>query len=228
MPIRDFFVPCYLVVHPKGTLMWDVGVIPDSAFKAGGGPVTQGASTVGPPAAAAAGRARLYAGGHHVPRALALPLRSHGQRERVRRLDVARAQDRTRRDVRDAAARHDHPAGLVRALKTAKTTLLTDADYDVFGDGTVVIKYRAGPHAGPSGAVSEAEEVRSAARRGRPLSLSRRADDEPLPELRVRQGGIGEKPRGDGRLSEEDEGADVDRARHGDQRDAEEGPAVLD
>jgi N-acyl homoserine lactone hydrolase len=23
-------VPCYLIVHPKGTLMWDTGVIPDA------------------------------------------------------------------------------------------------------------------------------------------------------------------------------------------------------
>src|SRR5215471_11218191 len=46
VPVRDFFVPCYLVVHPKGTLMWDVGVIPDNAFKGDGAPVTQGPSTV--------------------------------------------------------------------------------------------------------------------------------------------------------------------------------------
>ena len=38
---KDFFVPCYLVAHPRGALMWDVGVIPDSAFPAGGGPATQ-------------------------------------------------------------------------------------------------------------------------------------------------------------------------------------------
>src|SRR6202453_2236789 len=36
----DMIVPCYLIVHPRGTLMWDVGVIPDSAFK-GDGPATQ-------------------------------------------------------------------------------------------------------------------------------------------------------------------------------------------
>src|ERR1700677_878180 len=35
-------VPCFLVAHPKGTLMWDVGVVPDSDFKADGSPVTQG------------------------------------------------------------------------------------------------------------------------------------------------------------------------------------------
>src|ERR1700722_1927737 len=36
----DMVVPCYLIVHPKGTLMWDVGLIPDSAFK-GDKPVSQ-------------------------------------------------------------------------------------------------------------------------------------------------------------------------------------------
>src|SRR5579863_3284475 len=38
----DFAVPCYLIVDPRGTLIWDVGVIPDSAFKEDGQPVTQG------------------------------------------------------------------------------------------------------------------------------------------------------------------------------------------
>src|SRR5277367_251854 len=33
-------VPCFLVAHPKGTMMWDVGVSPDSDFKPGGAPVT--------------------------------------------------------------------------------------------------------------------------------------------------------------------------------------------
>src|SRR5215813_183472 len=49
VPARDFFVPCYLIATPKGTLMWDVGVIPDSAFKSDGAPVTQRISTVTKP-----------------------------------------------------------------------------------------------------------------------------------------------------------------------------------
>src|SRR5262245_60566303 len=32
-------VACYLVAHPKGTLMFDVGAVPDNSFK-GGGPGT--------------------------------------------------------------------------------------------------------------------------------------------------------------------------------------------
>ena len=30
--------PCFLIVHPRGTLMWDTGEIPDSAFKDGASP----------------------------------------------------------------------------------------------------------------------------------------------------------------------------------------------
>src|SRR4030095_876686 len=29
-------VPCFLIAHPRGNLMWDVGAVPDSAFKGGG------------------------------------------------------------------------------------------------------------------------------------------------------------------------------------------------
>ena len=32
----------YLIMHPKGTLMWDTGAIPDADLKADASPVTQG------------------------------------------------------------------------------------------------------------------------------------------------------------------------------------------
>src|SRR5258706_5584017 len=62
VPARDFFVPCYLVVHPKGTLMWDVGVVADSAFKDVGVSVTEGRSTVSRPLLP-----QLAAGGYTPP-----------------------------------------------------------------------------------------------------------------------------------------------------------------
>src|SRR5882724_8864346 len=31
----DMAVACYLIAHPKGTLMWDAGVIPDEMFTPG-------------------------------------------------------------------------------------------------------------------------------------------------------------------------------------------------
>src|SRR5499426_3986210 len=29
-----FSVPCFLVAHPKGTLMWDLGILPDETVEA--------------------------------------------------------------------------------------------------------------------------------------------------------------------------------------------------
>src|SRR3989442_5144848 len=41
----EMFTPCYLIAHPRGTMIWDTGEISDSQFKAPG-PATQGAFTV--------------------------------------------------------------------------------------------------------------------------------------------------------------------------------------
>lgn len=38
----DLVAVSYLVVHPKGALMFDAGVIPDADFKSDGTPVTEG------------------------------------------------------------------------------------------------------------------------------------------------------------------------------------------
>src|SRR5215475_8520252 len=45
----NMVTPCFLIVHPKGTLIWDTGEIPDSAFASGVSPQTQGAFTVDRP-----------------------------------------------------------------------------------------------------------------------------------------------------------------------------------
>src|ERR1700736_5364418 len=37
----EMSVPCFLVAHPKGTLMWDAGVLPDKLLTQGGS-VTRG------------------------------------------------------------------------------------------------------------------------------------------------------------------------------------------
>ena len=38
MASTEMSIPCILVAHPRGTLMWDNGDIPDRAFPPGGGP----------------------------------------------------------------------------------------------------------------------------------------------------------------------------------------------
>src|SRR3954469_7353223 len=37
MASTEMSIPCILVAHPRGTLMWDNGYIPDRAFPPGGG-----------------------------------------------------------------------------------------------------------------------------------------------------------------------------------------------
>jgi hypothetical protein len=37
----DMSVACFLVAHPKGTLVWDTGAVPDDAWKPTGTPTTQ-------------------------------------------------------------------------------------------------------------------------------------------------------------------------------------------
>src|SRR5215469_13135559 len=43
---KNMSVACFLIAHPKGTLMWDTGAVPDSNFKPGGGPGTLRYATV--------------------------------------------------------------------------------------------------------------------------------------------------------------------------------------
>jgi hypothetical protein len=38
-------VPCFLIAHPRGTLMWDVGVVPDRLIPPGGTGTLRGMGT---------------------------------------------------------------------------------------------------------------------------------------------------------------------------------------
>jgi glyoxylase-like metal-dependent hydrolase (beta-lactamase superfamily II) len=139
VPVRDFFVPCYLVAHPKGTLMWDVGVIPDSAFKGDGAPVTQGNSTAARPLLP-----QLAAVGYTPADITYLGL-SHYHSDHTANANTFAGSTWLVRSIEREAMFTEKPAGIIQqasfsALKTAKTTILDKDDYDVFGDGTVVIK----------------------------------------------------------------------------------------
>jgi glyoxylase-like metal-dependent hydrolase (beta-lactamase superfamily II) len=139
VPIRDFFVACYLVAHPKGTLMWDVGVIPDSAFKSDGSPVTERASTVNRPLLP-----QLAALGY-TPADITYLAMSHYHSDHTANANAFAGSTWLVRAAERDAMFAEKPAAIIEqgtfsALKTTKTTILDKDDYDVFGDGTVVIK----------------------------------------------------------------------------------------
>jgi glyoxylase-like metal-dependent hydrolase (beta-lactamase superfamily II) len=140
---QPFAVPCYLVVHPKGTLMWDVGLIPDSQVNA----TAQGISTV-----AKTLKSQLAEVGYSAPDIKYLALSHLHSDHTANANDFASSTwlvHQNERDAMFAPALAGGRGGPVASasyikLKDSKTTILTEKDYDVFGDGTVVIQYAPG------------------------------------------------------------------------------------
>jgi N-acyl homoserine lactone hydrolase len=135
----DLVVTCYLIAHPKGTLMWDVGVISDSAFKGGAGPVTEGRSTV-----KTSLKTQLAAAGYQPPDITYLALSHYHSDHTANANDFAGATWLVQQAERDFMFA-EKPVGIIKpehytALKNSKTIVLKNEDHDVFGDGTVVLK----------------------------------------------------------------------------------------
>lgn len=138
--VLDMSVPCFLVAHPKGTMMWDVGVVPDSDFKSDGSPVTQGMISVTRPL-----KPQLAAVGYE-PADITYIAFSHYHVDHTANANMFASSTwlvtQAERDIMFS----DQPAPVkveknYSALKASMTTILPAAsDYDVFGDGSVIIK----------------------------------------------------------------------------------------
>jgi N-acyl homoserine lactone hydrolase len=144
----NMVTPCFLIVHPRGTMMWDTGEIPDSAFKSGVTPQTAGAFTVDRPLLP-----QLAAIGY-TPADITYLALSHYHGDHVANANAfAGSTWIVQKGDRDAIfAPRDTPAKLGSVgdaayftdLAKSKTLLLNGEDHDVFGDGTVVIKFTPG------------------------------------------------------------------------------------
>ena len=135
----DFTNSSYLVVHPKGTLMFDAGAIEDSHFTADGAPVTEGILTASKPLLP-----QLASAGY-TPSDVTFFAMSHYHSDHTANANAfSRATWIVQKAERDFMFT-DKPQGIIQpghysALKTANTRILNDEDFDVFGDGTVVVK----------------------------------------------------------------------------------------
>ena len=136
----DMVVCSYLIVHPKGTLMWDTGAIPDADLKANGSPVTQERFT-----ATKTLKSQLAAVGY-TPKDISFFALSHYHVDHIANAnDFAGSIWLVQQPERDAMFAEKGGAPVAQrakyiALKDSKTKILNGQDYDVFGDGTVVIK----------------------------------------------------------------------------------------
>ena len=139
--------PCYLVVHPRGTMMWDTGEIPDTDFKAPG-PTKAGAFTITKPLLP-----QLAALGY-TPADINYLALSHYHGDHVANANAFAGSTWIVQDIERTAmfAKQDGKAkgptapdaAFFGKLEKSKTTLLHSEDHDVFGDGTVVIKFTPG------------------------------------------------------------------------------------
>jgi len=132
----DFVNSSYLIVHPRGTLQFDSGGIPDGQFKADGAPVTEGVMSATKPLLP-----QLAAAGYK-PGDITYFALSHYHSDHTGNANAfAGSTWITQKAERDFMF-GDKPEGIIQpatysALKGAKTRVLDNEELDVFGDGTV-------------------------------------------------------------------------------------------
>jgi glyoxylase-like metal-dependent hydrolase (beta-lactamase superfamily II) len=148
----ELSVGAYLIVHPKGILMWETGAVPDTDWTPTGKPVPQRIVlpdkqerfvTLTTPLGA-----QLKAAGYSPADVTHLAL-SHEHWDHTANANAfANATWLVRQVERDAMF-VPMPVGAVRpatyaSLRNSKTVIVTADEHDVFGDGTVILKAAAG------------------------------------------------------------------------------------
>jgi N-acyl homoserine lactone hydrolase len=135
-------VPCFLVAHPRGTLMWDLGVIPDTVVEG------QGVARANNTAASAAVvtrtlKSQLAQIGYR-PTDINYFAISHAHGDHSANMNEFAASTwlarPAERDFMWADNNTRVNPSFYTALKNSKPVLLEKDEYDVFGDGQVVIK----------------------------------------------------------------------------------------
>lgn len=138
-----FVTPCYLIVHARGTLVWDVGQVPDKDIR------DDGTEAVVQDILKATRRLdnQLAALGHPVP-GINFVAMSHYHTDHTANANAFAGATWIVQQSEYDAMFSTAPAEIrtpetYQALKDAKRITLNNSDHDVFGDGTVVVK--AGP-----------------------------------------------------------------------------------
>jgi glyoxylase-like metal-dependent hydrolase (beta-lactamase superfamily II) len=138
-------VPCYLVAHPKGTLMWDVGVIPDETVEkqASAGGARYDVNTTAAALVRRTLKSQLAAVGY-TPADITYVAISHAHKDHTANLNqFARSTWLTPRAERDFMWKPGNERvepSFYSALERSKWIPLDKQEYDVFGDGAAVIK----------------------------------------------------------------------------------------
>jgi glyoxylase-like metal-dependent hydrolase (beta-lactamase superfamily II) len=152
VPVTDLVTPCYLIVHPKGTLIWDACAVPDEEWKATGGPVEHQLQLPDGQTRDLTLRSQLRTQLNSVgytPSDITYLALSHYHYDHTANADqFGTATWLVRQAEREAMFAENAPPGTRPAtyanLRGSKTVVIDTDDYDVFGDGSVVIKSAVG------------------------------------------------------------------------------------
>ena len=132
----DFVDISYLIVHPRGTLQFDSGEIPDSRFTSDGATVTDGIMSASQPLLP-----QLAAAGYQ-PADITYFALSHYHSDHTANANAFAGSTWIVQKADRDFMFSEKPQGIIETthfsgLKNAKTKILDNEDLDVFGDGTV-------------------------------------------------------------------------------------------
>jgi N-acyl homoserine lactone hydrolase len=148
----DLSVPCFLVAHPQGRLIWDPGAVPDADWIATGDPVVH--HLVLPDSGERdltlrkSLMAQLSEVGY-VPGDITYLAFSHYHYDHTANANAFAAATWLVRQVERDAMFAEKPPGVTQpssyaALKNSKTVIIQSDEHDVFGDGAVIMMLAAG------------------------------------------------------------------------------------
>ncbi len=148
----ELSIACFLVTHPKGSLMWDPGAVPDGDWVATGNPVAhhlvlpdlgERDVTLRKPL-----MAQLSDVGYSPADITYLAFSHHHWDHTANANAFAGATWLVRQAERDVMFAEKAPGvtqpSSYAALKNSKTVIVRNEEHDVFGDGTVILKLAAG------------------------------------------------------------------------------------
>lgn len=144
----DMSMACFLIAHPKGNLIWDTGAVPDDSWTPTGSMVTQRVTLPDGQKREAdvdkSLRGQLAEIGYSPSDINFLALSHYHYDHTGNANEFASATWLVRQVERDAMFGGKYSGSLqpstFSALQKSKTIILKDDEYDVFGDGSVIIK----------------------------------------------------------------------------------------
>jgi N-acyl homoserine lactone hydrolase len=144
----DMSMSCFLIAHPKGNLIWDTGAVPDDSWTPTGTMVTQHVTLPDGQTREAdvdkTLRGQLAEIGYFPSDINYLALSHYHYDHTANANEFPGATWLVRQVERDAMFGGKYSGSLqpstFSALQKSKTIILGEDEYDVFGDGTVIIK----------------------------------------------------------------------------------------